>query len=489
MQDKDAANPVAAALRYLTTRNQFLKFDNQERVLEVSVGGSDGCDEFAKHIGFLRDVRKLALEGPDLTDSGLKYLASLTEMRELSLHGTHITSVGLLSLAGMCHLSDMDISDARHFGRAEFACLAGLVSLRELAITGGHYCDADLEPLHTLSNLEELRVYDNGSIHGTFAKYLTESPQLWRLSIDQFDGQVTDDGVDAISMMSRLSDLCIAGPFTDSSLPQLAALQNLRSLTIHSDYVTAKGICFVQDLPNLSSLSLDVPHLADDCVPALLKCSALEDLGFRRPALSEFSLQLLRDELPRCSVTDLERDRCEFGPPSDKARPEWGRMGSSAPFLKLLAHASDFDLVNGTFVKIGDRYNHWVDASKYSDVEKVIMLVWHSGGIIDNGGCEYLFAGEFPGDPDYRITAEAYKTAGLLRGYEAFQEAFALFPDEWIPHDPVKRDEIFQETNRSARDRINRKLWQDFGESARERKLAEFIRANAAALMHLDDAL
>ena len=57
------------------------------------------------------------------------------------------------------------------------------------------------------------------------------------------------------------------------------------------------------------------------------------------------------------------------------------------------------------------------------------MLVWHTSGIIDNGGFEYLFAGEFFSDPDYHITAEAYLTAGLLRAYEAFQEAFALFPD------------------------------------------------------------
>ncbi len=67
------------------------------------------------------------------------------------------------------------------------------------------------------------------------------------------------------------------------------------------------------------------------------------------------------------------------------------------------------------------------------------MLVWHSAGIIDNGGFEYLFAGDFPGDPDYQITAETYKTAGLLRGYEAFQEAFALFPKGRVPHDRAER--------------------------------------------------
>ena len=103
--------------------------------------------------------------------------------------------------------------------------------------------------------------------------------------------------------------------------------------------------------------------------------------------------------------------------------------------MTLLAEAGDWDLVNGTFSKIGERYGHWVDATQYTPDEQVIMLVWHSSGIIGNGGFEYLFAGEFPGDPDYHITAEAYKTAGLLRAYEAFQEAFALFPGGEVPHD------------------------------------------------------
>jgi hypothetical protein len=42
------------------------------------------------------------------------------------------------------------------------------------------------------------------------------------------------------------------------------------------------------------------------------------------------------------------------------------RMRSDTPFKTLLAEARDFDLVNGTFVKIGARYGHWVDASKYN---------------------------------------------------------------------------------------------------------------------------
>jgi hypothetical protein len=154
--------------------------------------------------------------------------------------------------------------------------------------------------------------------------------------------------------------------------------------------------------------------------------------------------------------------------------------------LTLLAKACDWDLLSGTFHKIGERYNHWVDATQYSPEERVIMLVWHSSAIIDNGGFEYLFAGDLPGDPDYHITAAAYQTAGVLRGYEAFQEAIALFPGGKVPHERCERDQLYQAANRSARYRLNRKLWQDGYDGTREKKLAEFIRKNAARLGDLD---
>lgn len=219
----------------------------------------------------------------------------------------------------------------------------------------------------------------------------------------------------------------------------------------------------------------------------LLGCSALEWLSFTRSGLSDARLQELRDGLPKCDVTDSQRDPHEFGPWADTREANRWEFDSTTPFATLLAKAGDWSLVNNTFVKIGARYDHWVDATQYSSVEKVIMLVWHSAGIIGNGGFEYLFAGEFPGDPDFHITAEAYKTAGLLRGYEAFQEAFALFPGGLVPQDRAERERLYDAANRSARTRLNRKLWQDQHDGSLQNRLAEFIRMHADQLLDLDN--
>ncbi len=163
-------------------------------------------------------------------------------------------------------------------------------------------------------------------------------------------------------------------------------------------------------------------------------------------------------------------------------------MESNTPIKTLLAEANDFDLVNGTFVKIGDRYGHWVDASQYTPEERVIMLVWHSSGIIDNGGFEYLFSGDFDGDPEFKITAQSYKTVGLTRGYEAFQDAFNLFPNGKVPHDPEERIRQYKLADESVREEINTKHWKDGWEDLREKKLAQYIRDNVSKLGDLDSA-
>jgi hypothetical protein len=478
-------NRVAAALNYLREHRQFFEFDDQERVVKVGVSDVANPDEIAVHIGNLRDLQELTFYRTGLTDCALSHLANLVSLKRLSIDGSGFTSCGLAHLGGMTQLEYLYIGDARGLDRAGLACIARVPSVRELALRGGRFCDADLESLSTLVNLEELRLSENDEIHGTFCKYLIGFSQLRHLSIGELGGQVTDEGLASIAELLSLNKLYLTGPFTNTGLRHLFALQNLTTLAIDSENVTAEGIAVVAELPKLDCLHLDVPRLTDDGIAALLRCSALEEMTLTRSALSDCGLQQLRDSLPKCGVHDIERDQCQPQPEDDAnaARP---KLDSSTPFETLLAKASDFDLVNGTFVKIGARYHHWVDASQYTPEERVIMLVWHSAGIIGNGGFEYLFAGEFPGDLDFHITAEAYRIAGIDRSYEAFQTAFSLFPNGIVPRDPQERSRLYEMANKSVREGLNRKVWHD--DRVLSKKLAECIRANAPHLGNLDAA-
>ena len=485
MTNADDKSRVAAALGYLRSHNHYFRFDDHERVVEVVVTDGANVDEIAAHVSNLSDLEKLRFYGTGLSDNALSHLAGLVRLSELRIDGSGFTSTGLSQLEKLSRLDDLYLCDGRDLDLAAFTCVARLSSLRKLSLRGGNFSDADLAPLSALVNLEDLSLIECDEVHGTFCKDLTE---LLHLKIPNLGEQVTDEGLASIATLSGLLDVFITGPFTDAGLAQLIALKNVATLAVDSDYVRAEGISVVAQLPKLNYLWLDAPRLSDDAVPALLRCSMLEVMTFTSTGLSEVGLQKLRDGLPKCSVQEpAQNDSCGLDAPVDHTNADRPRMDTNTPFLTLLAKACDLDLVEGTFVKIGDRYDHRVDTTQYSPEEGVIMLVWHSACCIDFGGFEYLFVRKIAGDPDFRITAEAYKTAGLDRDYEAFQEAFELFPRGIVPHDLIERYQLFQAANQSARDQINRKFHQGGYDGTREQKLAEFIRKNAARLGDLDE--
>jgi hypothetical protein len=473
-------NRIAQALQYLRRHDQFFEFDDQERVVSVGISGLASADEAAEYIGNLRELHELTLYDTGLTDRGFSHLAGLAGLKELSIDGPGFTSKGLSHLSGMSELASLYFGDARGFDLAAFGAIAQVRNLRKLTLKGGGFSDADLAPLAALGNLERLSLAGNLNVRGTFCKQLIGLAHLHKLQPGE---GVTDEGLSCIAGLPGLVSLEIGGPFTDIGVKELIALPRLERLEIRSDQVTADGVAVIATLPHLTSLCLSTPGLSDAAVTPLLRCGALERLSFRRSAISAGGLQRLRDGLPKCSVCDIQRDAW---PPESKSSHNANRptLESDIPFEVLLAEGNDRDLVNGTFVKIGALYGHVVDASQYTPEQRVIMLVWHSSGIIGNGGFEYLFSGEFFGDPDFHITAEAYRVAEIERSYAAFQAAFRLFPGAVVPHDPDERSRLYEMANRSARDVIDRQLWHD--DHVRVRKLAEFIRKHAARLGDLD---
>jgi Domain of unknown function (DUF4375) len=473
-------NRIAEALEYLRVDGQFFEFDDQERVVKVSISGTASADEAAAHVGNLRDLQDLSFYTTGLTDHGLSHLAGALGLRKLWIDGSGVTSSGLTHLGAMSQLEELYIGNARDFDRAAFDCISRVSNLRQLTLRDGSFCDADLVPLAALVKLEKLSLTDNNRIHGTFCDHLMGLSRLKYLNPGE---QVTDEGLGMIARLSGLVDLYAGGPFTNAGLTHLTSLQRLESLAIHSELVTSEGIAVVATFPRLQCLYLSTPRLGDDGIAALLGCAALEEMVITRSAVSDGGLQQLRDRLPKCNVYDIERDQWQPEPEGVQVADRL-ELDSSTPFEVLLAKARDFDLVNGTFVKIGARYNHWIDASQYTHEEGIISLVWHSHGLIGNGGLQYLFAGEFPGDPDFQITAEAYRIAGIERSYQAFQAAFRLFPGNVAPRDPVERSRLYEAANKSARAAIDRKFWQD--EPVITKRLAEFIRTHASRLGDLD---
>jgi len=475
-------NRRLSALRYLQARDVSYWFDERERIVAVSLSGNSDADEIAVRVGCLHDLRHLQFEETDVTDAGLRHLTPLVKLKQLALRNPYVTGDGFACLARMTRLQELSLGGEQLEGRG-FQHFANLCNLIELSIAGGKFRDDDLSAFASLAMLEQISIDGVPTLHGTFADYLIGLPRLRNLVVNP---RITDEGLASISGLSQLQELRLEGPFTDAGLLQLQSLTVLQKLELHSQYVTSLGVAVVTELPRLESLCLNTPRVTDDVIPWLERCSALEDLDFRTPALTEAGLQKIRDAMPRCEVRDLVRDHYE-GRPEDGEQKSRPRYENDTPFEILLTDANDWDLVGGTFSKISDRYKHWVDASGYTPIERIVMLVWHVTGLIDNGGFEYLFADEIPGDPDFRICAEAFKIVGLSCSYEAFQDAFRLFPGEIVPCDPGVRLQLYEKANCSARAATNRKFWRDGSDHLVEKKLAEFIRAHATEFAYLND--
>ena len=101
-------------------------------------------------------------------------------------------------------------------------------------------------------------------------------------------------------------------------------------------------------------------------------------------------------------------------------------------------------LARDTFKRILKQHAHHRDLSKIPKPQQTVLLVYQSYGLIGNGGFQYLFEGDFPGDPEFLLTRQAYMTIGATGASAAFQKAFAVFPNSTPPADIDRRVEMWQ---------------------------------------------
>jgi len=55
-------------------------------------------------------------------------------------------------------------------------------------------------------------------------------------------------------------------------------------------------------------------------------------------------------------------------------------------------------------------------------------MVYSAWGIIENGGLQYFFESNFPGDPPYDVFVQAFSSVGLTEIALRFSKLVSLFP-------------------------------------------------------------
>ncbi len=104
-----------------------------------------------------------------------------------------------------------------------------------------------------------------------------------------------------------------------------------------------------------------------------------------------------------------------------------GCVGSKTD--NIMAIDDDFELCDELFKEIDDHYGSDLPAKDMPESPRTVILVWHATGIIGNGGFEYLFEGDFKGDPGFKLTHKAFETIGSDLAADALRDALALFPN------------------------------------------------------------
>jgi hypothetical protein len=150
--------------------------------------------------------------------------------------------------------------------------------------------------------------------------------------------------------------------------------------------------------------------------------------------------------------------------------------GSSQP--------TDFELCDHTFARILDYHGDDVDASALSEAARVVLLVWHVAGIVDNGGFRALFEGHLKGDPHFALTAAAFRTVGCKKAAEAVRKTLAMFPKSRPPADIDERLRHYLTRLKKWPADADAQFW-DAGDDLR-RCLARYIRLHAQDLGYLE---
>jgi hypothetical protein len=132
----------------------------------------------------------------------------------------------------------------------------------------------------------------------------------------------------------------------------------------------------------------------------------------------------------------------------------------------------DFDLINGLFCKLDDK-EQVSGAASLTDVEQIVLLIWHSSGIIENGGFHYFYEQ----DLDAEAVAAAYDRIGCSECAEILRLSFSLFPDHIAQ---AGRDERvrYVEANGELIQRLDKRFWEL--DKGMEKRLAEYIRNHAS---------
>ena len=215
-------------------------------------------------IGQLTDLTSLTLYGQctGLTDATLPLLTGLTKLEELGTDRIQASDAGLALFASFTNVRSLAFFHTSFgkpgFDGSGFAALKTLPKLERLTIAGSPFNDRGLAAVASIKQLREFRTWHTYQTQ-TGNEYLTELPELKSLWL----GQRLPQGGGKPNPLS----------LDDSTLPVLARLSKLESLTLDEARLSLGTLEQLKQLPKLKKLDLRRIDIAPEDVERL--CAAL----------------------------------------------------------------------------------------------------------------------------------------------------------------------------------------------------------------------
>ena len=175
---------------------------------------------------------------------------------------------------------------------------------------------------------------------------------------------------------------------------------------------------------------------------AIGKALDLDESRERKTKLDRMAARLSRlggvkEELASCCDGNRFRSRYRFRYRRTQAPTSagFGSKRSQRPIANPRTssqHMSEFDLIDNYFCRVCEMPDAELDP-----LSKALVEVWHSFGLIQNGGLHaYLCS---IGDEALNISQQ-YETVGLLEASKRIRQAYGLWRGYWPTRDPDESD-------------------------------------------------
>ncbi|XP_019962910.1 uncharacterized protein [Paralichthys olivaceus] len=317
------------ALKHLSLVNSPLITDSGLSILSSLVklqylnlaSCSKLTDSCLQHIRGLNSLCFLSLDQTKVTDAGMVlYLQSAPScLSQLSLNQTAVTEATLVVLPSC--VPQLRLLSIKQTKVEDVSALAELSSLQTLNLDGTNVTEASLKYLATLPALSSLSlagipVADGNhalqiisglklthltlpgrhSVNDSGLAYLSDLSLLLELDLTDYT-QVTDQGVNQLSTMSRLKKLSLSNTqVTDAGLPSLRGLQELQELCLDRTAVTSRGVAeLIVCLPHLQVLGLASTQVGDTVVRrGVIRCNQLVKINLSRTRITDHGLKFLK---------------------------------------------------------------------------------------------------------------------------------------------------------------------------------------------------